>query len=498
MIPWRAILRLLPARTRADEYQLLPDNTAALQGSPRRRRPFSLTHVCCAFSLRRLCLLLAVILVLLVCGVLLSGIPPSYADIRAFEAALPQHNLSLAAQPDGPRYLRFPDHLWGHGLNNVLQEAILMGYLAHRAGRAYVFEDYTWSHSPLPYTLYDFALRPAHIPLNAFVAGPLAGGPLPGADQNDIAKRAVSAAFYSQACPRATVHTLSSTGAPNDADGAVLLDWWLARLADVPARCVEIESSTQPVFDFSLFGSSRLLSLLPGLASSPVLAAFSWSPLVHSAVARNFALLRAPDPAALYPFPSLPSSSPTFPPVTSSPPPTLTSTLGLHLRRGDYSRHCPRLALWGATYLGANQHPALPDRFDAPANASAAERTAHYMQHCYPDAEAIARRLGAARAAWAAAHPEAEPLSRVYILTNGWGWFVKGVRAELMKDGWAEVRGSADMLLDGAQREVGMAVDMRVGEGVAVFVGNGFSSLTSNIVMLRMARGLDPASNRFL
>ncbi|KAJ7160233.1 hypothetical protein C8R46DRAFT_1107418 [Mycena filopes] len=43
-----------------------------------------------------------------------------------------------------------------------------------------------------------------------------------------------------------------------------------------------------------------------------------------------------------------------------------------------------------------------------------------------------------------------------------------------------------------------MAVDMRMGEGAEVFVWNGFSSLTSNIVMLRLARGLDPETTRFL
>jgi len=29
-------------------------------------------------------------------------------------------------------------------------------------------------------------------------------------------------------------------------------------------------------------------------------------------------------------------------------------------------------------------------------------------------------------------------------------------------------------------------------------VGNGFSSLSSNVVMLRLAKGMDPSSNRFL
>lgn len=125
-----------------------------------------------------------------------------------------------------------------------------MGYLAHLAGRVYVFEDYTWSHLPTPYTIYDFALRSTRIPLNAFVAGPLAGGPLPPPEQNAVEKRAVNAAFYQKVCPRSAIHTVSSVGAPTEAEGSALLEWWVERLSSVQgARCVEVDSSEQPVFD---------------------------------------------------------------------------------------------------------------------------------------------------------------------------------------------------------------------------------------------------------
>ena len=98
------------------------------------------------------------------------GIPPSYSAIRAAERALPQHHWdwdkwksaksservvshsvrggafpgsvndvilgqsadSLKAREE--RYLRFPDHLWGHGLNNVLQEACVQFVFVHVIG----------------------------------------------------------------------------------------------------------------------------------------------------------------------------------------------------------------------------------------------------------------------------------------------------------------------------------------------------------------------------
>ncbi|KAJ7140132.1 hypothetical protein C8R46DRAFT_1361342 [Mycena filopes] len=507
MTLWRTLLRLLPGSTHKDEYELLPE-ASHHDRPPRGRR--RVHGYCRFFTLRRLCILLALVPLLIMVGVLLSGVPPTYADIRAYEAKLPQHNVTaLSLVEDPPLYLRFPGHLWGHGLNNVLQEAIVMGYLAHLTGRAYVFEDYTWSHSPLPYTIYDFALRATRIPLNAFVTGPLAGGPLPAPDDRAFQKRAVSAAFYEKVCPRAVIHSVSSVGAPTEAEGSALLEWWVKRLSDVHgARCVEVDTSQQPVFDRFLFGSPRVLSLLPGLSASPILGAFAWSPLVHSAVIRNFAVLRPVDAAALYPPPRLPSSSSSpsspsasSPAVDADPHRTLAGLVAVHLRRGDYKRHCTRLAQWGAGYMGVNSSPLLPDRFLIPPLANVttpAEIKAHYLQHCLPTPEQLAARLHTVRAEHAARHPGAAPLRRVYILTNAWGWFVNSVRGELVRDGWEEVWGSGDIVLDAAQAGVGMAVDMRIGEGAEVFVGNGFSSLTSNIVMLRLARGLEPESNRFL
>jgi hypothetical protein len=87
------------------------------------------------------------------------------------------------------------------------------------------------------------------------------------------------------------------------------------------------------------------------------------------------------------------------------------------------------------------------------------------------------------------------------------------------------MKSSLDVRLDGEQAYVAMAVDMAIAEKAEVFVGNGvssflsffvfifflvgpellltnnllqFSSLSSNVVMLRMAKGLDPLTNRFL
>lgn len=58
------------------------------------------------------------------------GLPPSYTRIRAQERALPQHHWNQKRPgkyvAEGPKFIRFPNHYWGRGLNNVLEEACVV------------------------------------------------------------------------------------------------------------------------------------------------------------------------------------------------------------------------------------------------------------------------------------------------------------------------------------------------------------------------------------
>lgn len=144
--------------------------------------------------------------------------------------------------------------------------------------------------------------------------------------------------------------------------------------------------------------------------------------------------------------------------------------------------------------MGMNRYPGLPDRFEpwlvnanvsVPAvNANDTQMEswqrvqmasnpllrgkidAYYALHCYPTAEQVVKRLREVRAE----HPE---LRRVYIMTNGWGGWVVGLREGLEKDGWEEVVVSGDVEVDAEQMYVEMGVDMGVAVGADVFVGNG-------------------------
>jgi hypothetical protein len=341
-----------------------------------------------------------------------------------------------------------------------------MSYMAYAANRSFVFEDYVWSHTPFPYAIYDFSLRPARIPLNAFISGPTAGGPM-------VQRRAISAEFWELVCPKGRRQVISSKDAPNWEEGSVIIEWWVAKLKNVNDACVEIDSSSKVVFDRlcvwlylilmfrsleslpSLFGGPRILSIWPGVSSSPILTDYTWSPLVQSAVSRNFAIFQPPSPKTLF---DISSTS------------TLSGLVAVHLRRGDYKRHCPRLAEWQSLYMGLNQFPSLPDKFDpAPyANASHTAREEYYLEHCLPSTEQIVSRLHALRV-------ESPTLRRVYVLTNGWKWWVKALKSALQEDGWDDLKSSLDIQVDSEQKYVAMAVDMAIAEKAEVFLGNGVS-----------------------
>src|SRR5262249_37177926 len=147
---------------------------------------------------------------------------------------------------------------------------------------------------------------------------------------------------------------------------------------------------------------------------------------------------------------------------------TLSGLVALHLRRGDYKRHCPRLARWHANYMGINQHPSLPDKFDPSpyANQSFSHTEAYYLQHCLPTVHQIVSRLHHLRLE----HPT---LRRVYVLTNAWGWWLSGLKTALCRDGWDDLTRSLDLRLDAEQMWVAMAVDMAIAEHAQVFLGNG-------------------------
>ncbi|TFK56891.1 hypothetical protein OE88DRAFT_1650384 [Heliocybe sulcata] len=235
---------------------------------------------------------------------------------------------------------------------------------------------------------------------------------------------------------------------------------------------------------------------------------FHWSPLVHSAVELNSNLFTSS--------PSFLSSLLSYLPFISSPsyPSTLAQykpipgLLALHIRRGDFVDHCHHLAKWSSRYNGFNSFPELPDQFEPPAGGGWGETTpendATYIRHCFPSIEQIVERVTQVRNFEATRlRRKGGGLKNVFIMTNGPKEWVDELKEALSRRGieegqeWKNVASSRDLVLNREQKGVAQAVDMVIGQRAQVIIGNGFSSLTSNIVMLRRANDIHPDTNRF-
>lgn len=525
------------------------------------------------------------------------GVPnvPEYDEYFAWEDRLPQHNSSLEF-PEGPngRYVMFSNQAWGYGLNNQLQEILLLSHISYLSQRAYVFQPYTWDAKTKANAVLDGrSWRSSRIPLNVFISGPTAGGNFA---KGDPTPRAVNVDWWEKVCPpsKRTVLDVAKEHAKWKVDGRsegrVILDHWAELLKGIEDLCVEVTGPT--IFDFELIASPRVLSLWPSLSLSPIITRFAWSPLIQAAVHRNLpifhdrpaqsvqdeppllpdevrnppqllrkrddipaeseALSSAPDRRSTYhaganrrpPSPALsslslqssnPHSDPSFT-SNSTTSPTIKGLIAVHLRRGDFKMHCHWLADRIEPFAGWNQFPFLLDRFTPPETLpgylSRGKNHDLYMSRCWPEIDHIVRRLREIRRL----HPG---LERVFVLTNGKKDWVDKLKAALVqsgdgpvvevvddssstttppslpntegegpstdgvppgairvqpvpppatsKAGWKEVLTSKDLQLFWTEREIDQAVDMEIARRAEVFLGNGFSSLTSNIVMLRLS-----------
>ncbi|KAG9043944.1 hypothetical protein FS837_008964 [Tulasnella sp. UAMH 9824] len=430
---------------------------------------------------------------------------PDYKEIRAYEKRLPQHKMNLP-WPEGKngRFLRFSTPYHYIGFNNQLQDIIMSAQLSYMSNRAYVFQPYMWNtRSWKPVQLDGNHYRSNWIPLNAFLSGPAAGGPFgPGTGTTKSGERApweaprsVSYDWYDEVCPpnrrvyldidelRTHLGLVESDRGPanNTKEMLVGLSRYLREMDD---NCVTLTGDH--VFTFSAF-SDRILPTWDLLQESPVLNNFSWSPLVRGIVARNMRLLA--DVSRW----DLPPTAPT----TSIP-----GLLAIHLRRGDFIDHCDNLNHWASVWSGWNSFPGYRDNFFTLAQAASMtyeERLPYFQQHCLPSVDQLVSRLNVVRREWELGGQSGErKLKRAYLLTNAEPEYKKELKERLLADGWEHVAMTSDLSVEQPEVEVDVAADMMIGQYAEVFVGNGFSSLTANINLLRLGRKVHMDSIRFL
>ncbi|KAJ7069185.1 hypothetical protein C8F01DRAFT_1245395 [Mycena amicta] len=386
--------------------------------------------------------------------------PPLYEGYHAYERTLPQHDLS-AAYPDGrdTKFLWIANHGFYFGWGNYMQEMVLNAYLAYASQRAYVFDNYTWEREGPDVTSWNGHLIPARIPLSAIISGPIIGGRMPPA-ANDV-PRAVSREWYQQVCAESERVVLDTRtiqdSFPGPPTATQIIDRWVDEL---PA-----------LFGYELTNTERALDVFPSLSASPILSNFGWSSLILGeflANSHHFGVDNGHDIIA-------PSNS-------ESP---ISGLLVLHVRRGDYESWCAEAVGNGLTYTGFNRFSQLPDK--APAAGKKAS-----VGHCLPSISDIVDKVRRVVEA-----PKAPQLTRVYVMTNAKPpWLSELVSALHQVHPWSSgISTSRDLSLSWEGTFVAQAVDMLVGQRAEVLIGNGYSSLTSNIVMLRMHNPLPHPQN---
>ncbi|KAH9940544.1 uncharacterized protein BXZ73DRAFT_88761 [Epithele typhae] len=423
-------------------------------------------------------------------------LPPLYSEYHAAELQLPQHNWSKT-QPDWEdRFFFVAGHTSGLGWGNALQEHLLNAYLAYQSGRTLVFDNYTWSDDGSLYTKYKTRWIPSQIPYTALVRGPVVGGSFPDGEHT---APAVARQYFDSVCHhKVEEDSLKfSQGSPGEFTASTLIGSWSRSLRESAEACIQTTKKSGPIFTHHhVFGvRNALLDAWPTLSASPIFSQFGWSPLVELAFDYNRHLF-------LPPF--LEDGLLTGSPSTSSAErySMIPGLMVVHIRRGDYEAHCTNLAERSEDFVGVNAFPSMPDHFTVPPHHQPpgrnvkvpAETIEHYRRRCYPTVPEIVHKLREVRQS-AAGHDA----WRLFIMTNGDAAFIGELKDAVWRSGmaWDAIASSRDLALSRGQRYIAQAVDQLIAQRAQVLVGNGFSTLTSTAVMMRLANGFDAQTNRF-
>ncbi|KAJ1302996.1 hypothetical protein OPQ81_011199 [Rhizoctonia solani] len=416
----------------------------------------------------------------------------NFDSIFIREAKLPQHNLS-APFPEGKdgRYLRFSNQVWGSGWNNLLQERLMNTILAYETDRAPVFSPFeAWAHPPREDTTANGQRRVLVIPYNALLSGPTSGMSWGPGDQHP---RAVSQNFWEVVCPASERRIVDADEVMKqvgrESDGIRMLTEWTKLIRGMPERCVEIKGTQ--TFDFFLFGSSRILSLWDTFRNHPTVRLLEDSDVVKNAVSHNMGKLQTIS-GAQRPF-ILKSAG------------VIEGLLGIHLRRGDFlgekgkdNGHCLHLAKWASTYTAWNQLPQLRDKHVDPPRDGVEwghytpEIKEYYFKHCLPTPEQIGSRIRDILEETRAR------ISHIFIASDAEDEFLTELRRVLAMNGWGpnRVTTSKDLELNWQATSVNNVVDMAILSRAELFIGNGWSTMTSNVVMRRLTTGRSPVNTR--
>ncbi|KAH7333543.1 hypothetical protein B0J17DRAFT_128396 [Rhizoctonia solani] len=271
-------------------------------------------------------------------------------------------------------------------------------------------------------------------------------------------------------CPprkRKYLHVSSEDLGNMGSNPSALMSKWVDMILKQDTQCVEIIG--EPFPDSSL-ESKMINNLFDTISSSPILKQYKFRHNIQAAASN------------ILPIATQPSLTPTS---------NNTVVLQSYLPPTRLEDPCSELAARGAPFRTFAHLRGIPTPFDTPANKH------YYQQRCNPTISHIIGRVGMVRTA----HPA---LRHVYVVDGPLGlipeqwverkrWFEE-LRFELTtKHSWESVRWAAA----GAKPE-SVAIDMELATRSYAYLGNGFTDFSSNVVLLRAARGMPMGGLRFL
>ncbi|KAJ6475345.1 hypothetical protein C8R47DRAFT_1052988 [Mycena vitilis] len=348
---------------------------------------------------------------------------PPYAVYNALTQT--ERESSLTAIHPSNRYVLFKQ-LQGAGFNNQVQEILLYHHLARSANRVYVYQPLIWQRNP----------RFSPLPLSAFLAGATNG--------------TIPEAVFDQVCPEPVHVTLYRE---NDAIWAHALN-----VLRGPEKCLVVDDH---ILGWTFLASYAIHAIWPSFKEY-LSSTFKWSTQILDIAARA-------RPSEPY--------------------------MALHLRRGDFEDHCKGLA---SSQTGFTTWATLPEISDSvfPPKLEVGNNTS-VMEHCYPSL----RRILDAIDSQARANPHVNTL---HVLHDG-SWdhpsvYLQYYKLETavknpersVKAGWKggpmkTVTHSGSLPIRSGESDWAVAVDVELARKANIFIGNGFSSLSTQIVALRLA-----------
>ncbi|BEI83781.1 hypothetical protein CcaverHIS002_0403850 [Cutaneotrichosporon cavernicola] len=397
-------------------------------------------------------------------------LPPTYADEWKRERQLPQHNPWLPA-PEGRdgRYVRFdvpPTDLHGQ-----LQHALLQHHVAVSSNRSFAF-------SPIrnagTLEAWAWPWRNTRIPLGAVTRTATSGF-----EKLADLPRAVSASYYGSVCRRERVYTVRSPQFPNgDLDlqtgGRARLEQ-LASLLAGEDGCIRIRGDVFPAY---FMDDGAAMDMIHDLVNSPVLQHFSFGAPVLDALNRALPVLA-------------PSSEPYNLEAKGIKLPPWKHLLALQAHSSAWEDKCRDLGNRSALFVGFNKLPSLPGNENIPPHSDmlAPARAGLYAAKCAPQTTAVIARARRMRKN----HPI---LRAIYLVTDSDEWADELARW-LLSDGWEAVYVASEVHNAWRDWEVRPMVDTEVMRRAGVFVGNGFTTMASNVALLRARDLVHPDFTQF-